>query len=71
MRTAAVGFPVCLKRNVVFVEKKRTIKSMGDIIMKRCYVGVGGIGCRLLKEYEKIQNQDRYIYIDADLHCLG
>lgn len=44
---------------------------MGDIIMKRCYVGVGGIGCRLLKEYEKIQNQDRYIYIDADLHCLG
>lgn len=39
--------------------------------MKRCYIGVGGIGCRLLKEYEKTQNQDRYIYIDADLHCLG
>ena len=47
---------------------------MGDIIMKRCYVGVGGIGCRLLKEYEKASiNQDRFVYIDAtpdDLHCL-
>lgn len=42
--------------------------------MKRCYVGVGGIGCRLLKEYEENYNsQDRFIYIDAvpdDLHCL-
>jgi len=42
--------------------------------MNHCYIGVGGIGCRLLKEYEKVQNkQDRFIYIDAvpaDLHCL-
>lgn len=42
--------------------------------MKRCYVGVGGIGCSLLKEYEKTRNgQDKFIYIDAvpdDLHCL-
>ena len=47
---------------------------MGDIIMKRCYVGVGGIGCRLLKEYEKAKNgQDKFIYIGAvpdDLQCL-
>lgn len=43
--------------------------------MVHCYIGVGGIGCRLLKEYEKTQNnQARFIYIDAvpdDLHCLG
>ena len=43
--------------------------------MKRCYIGVGGIGCRLLQEYEKTRNdQDRFIYIDAvpdDLHYLG
>lgn len=43
--------------------------------MKRCYVGIGGIGSRLLKEYEKTQgHQDRFIYIDAvpsDLHFLG
>ena len=43
--------------------------------MSHCYIGVGGIGCRLLKEYEKNHNgQDRFIYIDAvpsDLHCLG
>ena len=43
--------------------------------MKHCYIGVGGIGCRLLKEYEENHNsQDRFIYIDAvpdDLHCLG
>lgn len=43
--------------------------------MKRCYIGVGGIGCRLLKEYEEKHNsQDRFIYIDAvqnDLQNLG
>lgn len=34
--------------------------------MKRCYIGVGGIGCRQLKEYEKRQdNTDRYVYMDA------
>lgn len=42
--------------------------------MKHCYIGVGGIGCRLLKEYEENHNsQDRFIYIDAvpdDLQCL-
>lgn len=41
-------------------------------IMRRCYVGVGGIGYRLLKEYEKTRNgKDRFVYIDAttdDLH---
>lgn len=43
--------------------------------MKRCYIGVGGIGCRLLQKYKKTRNaQDRFVYIDAapdDLHCLG
>jgi len=43
--------------------------------MRRCYIGVGGIGCRILKEYEKEQNsQDRFVYFDAvpdDLHHLG
>lgn len=43
--------------------------------MVYCYIGVGGIGCHLLKEYEEIQNnKERFIYIDAvpdDLHCLG
>ncbi len=43
--------------------------------MCRCYIGVGGIGCRLLKEYEKSHStQDKFIYIDAvpaDLQSLG
>lgn len=42
--------------------------------MKHCYIGIGGIGCRLLREFkEKHNSQDRFIYIDADqsLLCLG
>lgn len=44
--------------------------------MNRCYIGVGGIGCRLLKKFESTQQdtRDRFIYIDAvphDLHALG
>lgn len=44
--------------------------------MSRCYIGVGGIGCRLLKKFESTQQDtcDRFIYIDAvpdDLHYLG
>ncbi|MBQ9922366.1 MAG: toll/interleukin-1 receptor domain-containing protein [Clostridia bacterium] len=43
--------------------------------MKKCYIGVGGIGCRLLRECEKTQNeQNRFIYIDAvpdDSYDLG
>ena len=43
--------------------------------MNRCFVGIGGIGCRLLKEHEKLQNnQDRFVYMDAvsdDLRLLG
>ena len=33
--------------------------------MNRCYVGVGGIGCRTLKEYENTGAKGRFIYIDA------
>ncbi len=43
--------------------------------MNYCYIGVGGIGCRTLKEYEIVSNHNsRFIYIDAvpgDLNCLG
>lgn len=43
--------------------------------MKHCYIGVGGIGCRLLKQHEKTQaRQDRFIYIDSvpgELSILG
>ena len=32
----------------------------------RCFIGVGGVGCQTLKDYERTQNnQDRFIYIDA------
>lgn len=43
--------------------------------MNYCYIGVGGIGCRTLKEYEIVSNHNsRFIYINAvsgDLNCLG
>lgn len=42
--------------------------------MNSCYIGVGGIGCRTLKEYEKTGAKGRFIYIDAvpeDLEHLG
>lgn len=43
--------------------------------MRSCYIGVGGIGCRQLKKFEKEgNNQGRFIYMDAvpeDLRYLG
>lgn len=43
--------------------------------MRKCYIGVGGLGCKLLREFEESAPAGaRYIYIDVvqgDLDCLG
>ena len=36
--------------------------------MKVCYIGVGGVGCRALKEFAKFSDSDgvKFLYIDSD-----
>ncbi|MBQ8830759.1 MAG: TIR domain-containing protein [Oscillospiraceae bacterium] len=36
--------------------------------MKKCYIGVGGVGCRALKEFVRFSDSDgvRFLYVDSD-----